>query len=98
MRIKFEIEGTEVTVDTTASGAEKPGPYQQTAPDGDLPPELAAAVAAGAINGGRAPQAPGSGMTPGTSGEGLSAEDRSGGAAPPGIEGPFPMSTGRSHG
>jgi len=94
MRIKFEIDGTEVTVDTTTSGAEKPGPDQQTAPAEGLPPELAAAVAAGAINGGRAPQAPESGMTRGPSGEGQSAEDRSGGAAPPGIEGPFPMSSG----
>jgi hypothetical protein len=93
MRIKFEIEGTEVTVDTTDGTEEKPG-QEQGALDVSLPPELAAAVAAGAINGGRAPEAPGGGTMPGAAGEGLTGDDRSGGAAPAGIEGPFPMPSG----
>jgi hypothetical protein len=94
MRIKFEIEGTKVTVDTTSSTVEKPGQDQQGATEEGLPPELAAAVAAGAINGGRAPQAPGGGTMPEADGEGLTGDDRSAGAAPAGIEGAFPNPSG----
>jgi hypothetical protein len=92
MRIKFEIEGTEVTVDTKGTG-EEPGQDQHITTDEGLPPELAAAVATGAISGGRAPQLPGAGMTPETSGVEMSIEDRSAGSASAGIEGPFSVTS-----
>jgi hypothetical protein len=83
MRIKVEIEGTEVTVDTQAPGTQqKPAVEQATSGDA-LPPELAAAVAAGdATDGGRAPDFPPGNSPPGAAMESSAAEDRSGGAAP----------------
>jgi hypothetical protein len=81
MRIKVDIEGTEVTVDTQA-GQEKPS--AELGPSGAaLPPELAAVVAAGeAMDGGRAPTSPlGTSPLVGSM-ESSAVEDRPGGAAP----------------